>query len=156
MGLPTQEDVAMSRSQPVQHVAQSGFTIHTRGRSLIEVTEKLRDAVLASGVQVGLAHVFVHHTSCSLLIGENADPVVQDDLERFFARLVPDGDPLFRHTAEGPDDMPAHVRSVLTATSLSIPVHGGKPMLGTWQGVFLWEHRKESHQRKLTVTTMGH
>jgi secondary thiamine-phosphate synthase enzyme len=142
--------------ESVQYVAQASSTIHTRGRSLVEVTDRVRDAVAASGVHIGIAQLFVHHTSCSLLIGENADPVVQGDLERFFARLVPDGDPLFRHRDEGPDDMPAHVRSVLTGASLAIPVHGGKPMLGTWQGVFLWEHRHEAHQRKLTITTIGH
>lgn len=146
----------MSRAQPVQHIAQTTFTVHTRGRSLGEVTERIAEAVAASGVGTGIAHVFVQHTSASLLIGENADPTVLADLERFFARLVPDGDPLFRHRDEGPDDMPAHVRSVLTGASLSIPVHGGKPLLGTWQGVFLYEHRHEAHQRRITVTVLGH
>ncbi|MBB3225481.1 secondary thiamine-phosphate synthase enzyme [Luteibacter sp. Sphag1AF] len=146
----------MSRSQPVQHVAQSTVTVHTRGRGLFEVTSRVADAVTASNVQTGVVNVFVQHTSCSLLIGENADPDVVGDLERFFARLVPDGDPLFRHRDEGPDDMPAHVRSVLTGVTLSIPVHGGKPLLGTWQGVFLFEHRLEAHQRKLTISTFGH
>jgi secondary thiamine-phosphate synthase enzyme len=146
----------MSRAVPVQHVAQSTIQLHTPGRGLTEITDGLRDAVAGSGVGTGLATVFVHHTSCSLLIGENADPAVRGDLERFFARLVPDGDPLFRHDAEGPDDMPAHIRSVLTGVSLSIPVHGGKPMLGTWQGVYLYEHRTEPHRRRVTITTMGH
>ena len=146
----------MSPAQPVQHIAQTTFTVHTRGRSLGEVTERIAEAVAASGVGTGIAHVFVQHTSASLLIGENADPTVLADLERFFARLVPDGDPLFRHRDEGPDDMPAHVRSVLTGASLSIPVHGGKPLLGTWQGVFLYEHRHEAHQRRITVTVLGH
>ncbi|TCV91308.1 secondary thiamine-phosphate synthase enzyme [Luteibacter rhizovicinus] len=146
----------MSRSQPVQHVAQTTVTVHTRGRGLIEVTNRVVDAVSASGVQTGIVNLFVQHTSCSLLIGENADPDVAADLERFFARLVPDGDPLFKHRDEGPDDMPAHVRSVLTGVSLSLPVHGGRPLLGTWQGVFLFEHRLEAHQRKLTLSTFGH
>jgi secondary thiamine-phosphate synthase enzyme len=146
----------MNRSQPVQHVAQTSITLHSRGRGLVEISDRVREAVSASGVQTGLVQLFVHHTSGSLLIGENADPTVREDLERFFARLVPDGDPLFRHDEEGPDDMPAHVRSILTGVSLSIPVHGGKPMLGTWQGVFLFEHRLEAHQRKLTLTTLGH
>jgi secondary thiamine-phosphate synthase enzyme len=146
----------MSRAQPVQHIAQTTFTVHTRGRSLIEITDRLADAVSASGVTTGIAHVFVQHTSASLLIGENADPIVVADLERFFARLVPDGDPLFRHQDEGPDDMPAHVRAVLTGVSLSVPVHGGRPLLGTWQGLFLYEHRHEAHQRKVTVTLLGH
>jgi secondary thiamine-phosphate synthase enzyme len=146
----------MSRAQPVQHVAQTTFTVHTRGRSLIEITGRIAEVVTASGVVTGIAHVFVQHTSASLLIGENADPAVVADLERFFARLVPDGDPLFGHQDEGPDDMPAHVRSVLTGVSLSIPVHNVKPLLGTWQGVFLYEHRHEAHQRKITVTVSGH
>jgi len=146
----------VSRAQPVQHVAQHGFTVHTRGRGLFDVTQQVRDAVTASGVGTGLAQIFVHHTSCSLLIGENADPTVQADLERFFARLVPDGDPIFRHDEEGPDDMPAHVRAILTGCSLAIPVHAGKPMLGIWQGIYLYEHRTHAHQRKVTITVLGH
>ena len=136
-------------------MAQSGFELQTRGRGLVEIGDRLREALRPTGIDTGVAQVFTHHTSCSLLIGENADPVVRDDLERFFARLVPDGDPLFRHDAEGPDDMPAHVRSVLTASSLSIPVSGGELALGTWQGVFLWEHRTAPHRRRLTVTFIG-
>jgi secondary thiamine-phosphate synthase enzyme len=146
----------MSRAQPVQHIAQTTFTVHTRGRSLSEITDRIADAVTASGVTTGIAHIFLQHTSASLLIGENADPTVVADLERFFARLVPDGDPLFRHQDEGPDDMPAHVRAVLTGVSLSVPVHSGRPLLGTWQGVFLYEHRHEAHQRKITITISGH
>jgi secondary thiamine-phosphate synthase enzyme len=146
----------MSRAQPVQHVAQTTFTVQTRGRSLSEITDRIAEVVVASGVGTGIAHIFVQHTSASLLVGENADPLVVADLERFFARLVPDGDPLFHHRDEGPDDMPAHVRSVLTGVSLSLPVHGGKPLLGTWQGVFLYEHRHEAHQRKITITVSGH
>jgi secondary thiamine-phosphate synthase enzyme len=107
-------------------------------------------------VQNGIAHVFTQHTSCSLLICENADPTVRTDLERWFARAVPDGDPMFEHDAEGPDDMPAHVRSILTGVSLTVPVHGGKPQLGTWQGIYLWEHRHDPHQRKVMVTVLGH
>ncbi|PWK84725.1 secondary thiamine-phosphate synthase enzyme YjbQ [Fulvimonas soli] len=144
------------RAQPVQHVAQGGFAVHTRGRGFSEITAQVDDAVAASRVQAGLAHVFTAHTSCSLLIGENADPTVRDDLERWFARAVPDGDPIFRHDAEGPDDMPAHVRSILTGVSLTVPVHGGKLLLGTWQGIYLWEHRRDPHQRKVTVTVLGH
>lgn len=146
----------MNRALPVQYVAQATTTVHTPGRGFTEISDAVRDAVAASGVSMGVATVFVQHTSCSLLIGENADPTVRGDMERFFARLVPDGDPLFRHDAEGPDDMPAHIRSVLTGVSLSIPVHGGKPMLGTWQGVYLYEHRTEAHRRRVTITTMGH
>src|ERR1700727_2049128 len=99
---------------------------------------------------------FAVHTSCSLLISENADPAVRTDLERWFARAVPDGDAIFQHDAEGPDDMPAHVRAILTGVSLTLPVHGGKLLLGTWQGIYLWEHRTDSHQRKVTVTVLVH
>ncbi|MCE5234291.1 MAG: secondary thiamine-phosphate synthase enzyme YjbQ [Mizugakiibacter sp.] len=146
----------MSHAQPATHVAQSGFGVHTRGRGFTEITERLREALAQSGVHTGLAHVFVQHTSCSLIVCENADASVRGDLERWFARLVVDGDALFEHDAEGPDDMSAHVRSVLTGVSLALPVHAGKLLLGTWQGVFLWEHRAEPHQRKVTVTVVGH
>ena len=109
----------------------------------------------ASGVTEGLLTLHVRHTSASLLIQENADPEVQRDLERFFSRLVPQGDPIFRHTSEGPDDMPAHVRSALTATSLSVPVAGGGPALGTWQGIYLYEHREAPHQRRVVAHLLG-
>lgn len=146
----------MSHAQPAPHVAQGGFMVHTRGRGFSEITDRLAEAIAASHVQTGIAHVFTLHTSCSLLIGENADPSVRADLERWFARAVPDGDVLFEHDAEGPDDMPAHVRSILTGVSLTVPVHGGKPQLGTWQGIYLWEHRHDPHQRKVVVTVLGH
>jgi secondary thiamine-phosphate synthase enzyme len=146
----------MSRASPAEHVAQHGFTVHTRGRGFSEITDKVGELVGASGVQVGIVNIFTAHTSCSLLISENADPAVRADLERWFARAVPDGDAIFQHDAEGPDDMPAHVRSILTGVSLTIPVHGGKAQLGTWQGIYLWEHRKDPHQRKVTVTVFGH
>ncbi|HEX7814476.1 secondary thiamine-phosphate synthase enzyme YjbQ [Dyella sp.] len=145
-----------SRARPAEHVAQQGFTVHSRGRGFAQISDQVADVVAASGVQIGIAHVFVQHTSCSLLISENADPVVRDDLERWFARAVPDGDPMFRHDAEGPDDMPSHVRSILTGVTLTVPVHGGKLALGTWQGIFLWEHRHEAHQRRVLVTVLGH
>ena len=131
-----------------------GLTLATRGRGLHDVTVEVQRAVRESGVTQGLCIVFVHHTSASLLISENADPDVQGDLERFFARLVPDGDPLFHNDAEGPDDMPAHVRSALTQTSLAIPVAHGRADLGTWQALYLWEHRTSPHRRKLTVTVL--
>ncbi|SEJ53767.1 secondary thiamine-phosphate synthase enzyme YjbQ [Frateuria terrea] len=146
----------MSHAQPAPHVVQSGFAVHTRGRGFCDITGKVAEAILASHVQTGIANVFTLHTSCSLLICEDADPTVRADLERWFARAVPDGDNLFEHDAEGPDDMPAHVRSILTGVSLTVPVHGGKPQLGTWQGIYLWEHRREPHQRKVTVTVLGH
>ena len=131
------------------------FTVASRGRGTAEITDQVARVVRASGVGRGLCSVFVHHTSASLIICENADPSVRSDLERFFARLVPDGDPLFRHTAEGPDDMPAHVRSILTQASLSVPIAGGRPDLGTWQGIFLFEHRADPHRRKVTVSIIG-
>lgn len=129
--------------------------LSTGGRRLHELTRDVVDWVAGTGVTAGLLTVYVRHTSASLLIQENADPEVQRDLERFLDRLVPQGDPLFRHTAEGPDDMPAHVRSMLTATSLSIPVAGGAPVLGTWQGIFLYEHRSGPHRRRVTLHLLG-
>ncbi|OOG47932.1 secondary thiamine-phosphate synthase enzyme YjbQ [Rhodanobacter sp. C01] len=146
----------MTRSLPAEHVAQEGFVVHTRGRGFSEITTQASNAVAASRVQIGIANIFTAHTSCSLLLSENADPAVREDLERWFARAVPDGDAIYRHDAEGPDDMPAHVRSILTGVSLTVPVHGGKLLLGTWQGIYLWEHRVDPHQRKVTVTVLGH
>ena len=131
------------------------FTVGTRARGTYELTEEVARAVQSSGIARGLCTVFVHHTSASLILCENADPSVRTDLERYFARLVPDGDPVFRHTAEGPDDMPAHVRSILTASSLSIPVDASRLDLGTWQGIYLWEHRTEPHRRKITISIVG-
>ena len=132
-----------------------GLTIATRGRGTYEITDQVQRVVRASRIDAGLCTVFVHHTSASLALGENADPEVRRDLERFFARLVPDGDPLFEHSAEGPDDMPAHIRSILTQSSISIPVRDSTCDLGTWQGIFLWEHRTAPHRRRLTVSVVG-
>ena len=129
--------------------------IETRGKGLYDITRELRAVLAESALRDGLLTVFVTHTSASLLIQENADPEVQRDLERFFARLVPEGDPLFRHVDEGPDDMPAHVRAALTQTSLGIPVLDGQLALGTWQGVYLYEHRNRSHTRRLIVHALG-
>ena len=134
---------------------QNRLTLRAPTQGLCEITDLLCHEVRTAGVDVGLCHLFIHHTSASLIIQENADPDVQHDLNAFFARLVPEGDPLYRHTAEGPDDMPAHVRSVLTQTSLSIPITDGRLALGTWQGVYLWEHRTRPTTRKLTVTIQG-
>ncbi len=131
------------------------FTVATGGRRTYEITRRVQEVVANSGVGRGLCSVFVHHTSASLIVCENADPDVRRDLETFFSRLVPDGDRAFVHTAEGPDDMPAHLRSILTTTSVSIPVDRGRCDLGTWQGVFLWEHRTAPHQRKVTVSVVG-
>lgn len=131
---------------------QASLTIETPGRGLTDITSQVNEVVVQSKVATGLCHVFIRHTSASLIINENADPDVQTDLETFFSGLVVDGDPRFVHTAEGPDDMSAHVRSALTQTSLTIPVTEGRLALGTWQGVFLWEHRYRAHKRQLTVT----
>ena len=129
--------------------------IATRGRGLVEFTPQVRAWVRPSGIRDGLLTVFVRHTSASLLIQENADPDVQADLERFFARLVPDGDPLFRHDAEGPDDMPAHVRAALTQVHLSVPMQAGDLLLGTWQGIHLYEHRHRGHAREIVLQVFG-
>jgi secondary thiamine-phosphate synthase enzyme len=132
-----------------------GFHVSTRERGTRAITGEIDAIVGKSGVDRGVCTVFLHHTSASLILCENADPSVRGDLERYFARLVPDGDPLFRHTAEGPDDMPAHIRAILTQNSLTIPVAGGRCDLGTWQGVFLWEHRTSPHRRRVTVSLVG-
>jgi secondary thiamine-phosphate synthase enzyme len=131
------------------------LTILTRGRGLYEVTGKVAEWVSKGGFRNGLMTLHLRHTSASLLIQENADPDVRRDLEQFFARLVPDGDPLFAHTVEGDDDMPAHVRAALTAVNLSIPVSQGRLALGTWQGIYLWEHRRSPHSRNLTAHFVG-
>ena len=127
----------------------------TRGRGTYDLTAAAQRVVRDSGAARGLCTVFIHHTSASLLICENADPDVLSDLERFFARLVPDGDRLFEHVAEGPDDMPSHVRSVLTQTSLGLPIRAGKLDLGTWQGLYLYEHRRAAHARRVSFTIVG-
>ncbi|RFA28211.1 secondary thiamine-phosphate synthase [Alkalilimnicola ehrlichii] len=134
---------------------QAQFTVSTQGRGTHEITDAVGTQVAASGVDVGLCNVFIHHTSASLMICENADPSVRRDLNRFMARLVPDGDPMFEHDAEGPDDMPAHVRSVLTQSALTVPVTAGRLGLGTWQGIYVWEHRACGARRSITVTVVG-
>ena len=127
----------------------------TAGRGTKNITSAISEAVADSGIKCGLAHVFVQHTSCSLTITENADPDVRHDLETVIARLVPDGDPAYRHNDEGPDDMAAHARSVLTDTGLMVPVGSGCLMLGTWQGIYLWEHRSGPQRRAVVVTVLG-
>lgn len=131
---------------------QTRLTIETPGRATIDITDRVAHAVEQSGIDAGLCHVFLQHTSASLLINENADPDVQRDLETFFADLVPDGDARFQHRTEGADDMAAHVRLALTHTDLTIPVTAGRLALGTWQGIFLWEHRYRPHRRHMIVT----
>jgi len=129
--------------------------VQTRGRGFYEITSAVEVLVRNSGLQNGLATLLVRHTSASLLIQENADPEVRQDLERFFERLIPEGDPLFRHILEGADDMPAHVRSALTSVNLSIPIVESALGLGTWQGIYLWEHRHHSHRRQVLVHLIG-
>jgi secondary thiamine-phosphate synthase enzyme len=129
--------------------------IATRGRGFYEFTDRVAELVAQSKLKTGLATLHLQHTSASLLIQENADPEVRRDLERFFARLAPDGDPLFQHTAEGDDDMPAHVRTALTTVNLSIPIADASLTLGTWQGIYLWEHRLAPHRRRVTVHLLG-
>lgn len=136
-------------------VVQETLTVSTRGRGTYDISGDVAKIVGSSGVENGLCHVFVQHTSASLILCENADPTVRSDLESFMSRIVPDGDPLFQHTAEGPDDMPAHVRSVLTQSGLSVPVSRGRCVLGTWQGIYLWEHRKAPNRRRITITVYG-
>jgi secondary thiamine-phosphate synthase enzyme len=134
---------------------QSILEFSTPGRGTRDITDAVEKVVRESGVQCGLAQVFVQHTSCSLTITENADPDVRRDLETIIARLAPDGDPKYRHTLEGPDDMSAHARSVLTDSGLMVPVGAGRLLLGTWQGIFLWEHRTSGQRRSVVVTVLG-
>ena len=134
---------------------QDSFQIPTRGRGTFDITREVAEVVHGSGIENGLATVFLHHTSASLVLCENADPAVRRDLERWLERAVPDGDPLFEHTAEGPDDMPAHVRCALTQNSIPIPVQRRALDLGTWQGLYLYEHRHGPHRRRVSVTVLG-
>lgn len=131
------------------------FVVSTRGRGLYEITRPVAAWVEQNGINSGLLTLHLQHTSASLLIQENADPEVQSDLERFFSRLVPDGGPLFQHTAEGEDDMPAHVRTALTTVNLSIPIADSRLTLGTWQGIYVWEHRLHPHTRRVAAHLIG-
>ena len=134
---------------------QFSLDVHTDGRATLEITAQVQQLLRESGIDRGLCHVFVHHTSASLIITENADTDVRRDLETWLARIVRDGDPAFRHDQEGADDMAAHIRSVLTQTEITIPIERGRLALGTWQGLYLWEHRYRPHRRRLTVTLNG-
>jgi secondary thiamine-phosphate synthase enzyme len=131
------------------------IVLTTRGRGLIEFTREVEKWIAQNKFQNGLLTLFLRHTSASLLIQENADPDVRRDLETFFARLVPDGDKIFIHDAEGADDMPAHIRTALTAVNLSMPIHNGEMTLGTWQGIYLWEHRVRPHSRRVALHFIG-
>jgi len=136
-------------------IRQEELSISTGGRGTYDLSNDIQQIVASSGIRTGICHVFVRHTSASLMLCENADPAVRHDLETFMQRCAPDGDPMFTHTDEGPDDMPAHVRSVLTQSDLSLPISEGRCALGTWQGVYLWEHRLAPHRRKVILTISG-
>ena len=134
---------------------QHTIKISTTGRGMVNITDQVADVVSQAKIATGICHIFLHHTSASLIICENADHVVQSDMETFISELIPDGDPRFKHTSEGPDDMPAHVRNILTQSALVIPITKMHLNLGIWQGIFLWEHRFHPHERKITVTIQG-
>ena len=136
-------------------IAQRTLNYRTRGRGTLEITADVERTVRESGVRTGLCNVFLQHTSASLILCENAAPAVRQDLETVLSRLAPDGDPAFAHDDEGPDDMAAHARTVLTASTLQIPVAEGRLALGTWQGIYLWEHRHAPHARSVVVTVLG-
>jgi secondary thiamine-phosphate synthase enzyme len=136
-------------------IHQSILEFRTRGRGTTDITDEVQRAVAASGIRTGTITVFLQHTSASLVLCENADPAVRRDLETLLSRLAPDGDPAYVHDTEGPDDMAAHARSILTSNSVTIPVTDGKLMLGTWQGLYLYEHRTAPHARSVVVTVMG-
>jgi len=134
---------------------QQQLRIKTRGKSFCRITSNVQEIVTSSGIQTGLCSIFLRHTSASLLIQENADPDVLKDMENFFAKLVPEDGKSYIHDLEGPDDMPAHIRTALTKTSEQIPIHQGKLLLGTWQGIYLWEHRQQGHSREIIVHITG-
>jgi secondary thiamine-phosphate synthase enzyme len=136
-------------------IAQHTLDFRTRGRGTLDITADVERVVRSSGVKTGLCILFLQHTSASLILCENAAPAVRQDLETILSRIAPDGDPAYRHDDEGPDDMAAHARSVLTSNSLTVPVTDGRLALGTWQGIYLWEHRTAPHQRSLVVTLQG-
>jgi len=136
-------------------IAREELQVKTRGRGTHDLSADIQRIVAKSGIHTGMCHVFICHTSASLMLSENADPAVLRDLETFMSRQVRDGDPMFTHTAEGADDMSAHVRSILTQTDLNLPVAEGRCALGTWQGIYLWEHRYAPHSRRVIVTVQG-
>ena len=136
-------------------VYQDSFTVKTAGRGTTEITGRVADMLRTANIASGICNIFIQHTSASLILCENADPDVRTDLETFMSRLVRDGDTQFRHTTEGPDDMPAHIRSILTASGLTLPVSNGRLALGTWQGIYLYEHRHSSCHRHVIVTIYG-
>ncbi len=137
------------------NLEQFSMTVETAGRGTTDISAKIAAVLANTSIQQGLCHFFLQHTSASLMLCENYDAQVRKDLEHFLARLIPDGDPLFKHIIEGEDDMPAHIRTILTQTSLTIPLQNKKLALGTWQGIYLYEHRYQPHQRHLKITVMG-
>ena len=139
----------------MMRVYSANFSVSTRGKGTYEITDKVESAIRESGVIAGTATVFVRHTSCSLIIMENADPTARRDLEKFFERLVPEDTPYFEHTAEGADDSTSHIRSVLTRSTEVIPIAEGRLQLGTWQGIFLFEHRRAPHRREVVLSIIG-
>ena len=136
-------------------IARDELRVETTGRGTYDLSADVQQLVSASGIKAGMCHIFICHTSASLMLCENADPDVMRDLETFMSRITPDGDPAYTHTAEGPDDMSAHVRSILTQSDLNLPVSGGRCALGIWQGVYLWEHRHAPHSRRVILTVQG-
>ncbi len=136
-------------------IVQAELRVSTQGRGTYDLSHDVQGAVRQAKIRTGLCHVFICHTSASLMLCENADPSVMRDMESFMSSQVPDGDPMFTHTAEGEDDMAAHVRSVLTGSDLNLPIRDGRCALGTWQGVYLWEHRYSPHERRVIVTMQG-
>jgi len=136
-------------------IRQATLSISTSGQGTYEITQAVANEVKLSGFDQGIVSVFCQHTSCSLVIMENADPSAREDLEAWLNRLVPENDTHFQHTAEGPDDMPSHIKMTLTRTSESVPFSSGRLLLGSWQGIFLWEHRRASHRRNLVVTVVA-
>lgn len=136
-------------------VHQQQLRFSTKGRGTYNISRQVDEVISKSGIKTGICQIFIHHTSASLILCENADPTVRTDLETFMKQLVPDGDSMFKHKDEGDDDMSAHIRTVLTESSLSIPINDGKECLGTWQGIFLWEHRTSPFKRNITVTVIG-
>ena len=160
MGLffPNSEDIVTAIALPSQNMLrqfQKAFRLQTRGKCLHKVTHQIESYVSESGIQMGLCNIFIRHSSASLIIQENADPDVLTDLENYMTKLVPEDGHSYIHSAEGPDDMPAHIRSVLTHTSEQIPVSGGRLTLGTWQGIYVWEHRQRRHNREIVVHISG-
>ena len=134
---------------------QEIISAHSPGRGLHDITDRIAEVVEVSGIGLGLCHLFVRHTSASLLIQENADPSARHDLERYFERIAPENDPAYTHTSEGPDDMPSHLRTALTQTALQVPIRQGRLALGTWQGIYLFEHRIAAHRREVVVHLIG-